>query len=463
MILLQAVAGIAEQTRTLTLPWRARGGVRATLPLLFASALLWTALLWPCQPALAQFKQDGNMLVSSCDGLGGGGSVALSSDGTTAIVSGGDIAPLNISAYVYSVTPVTWVQQGCGLRAPTGFPLAGGAVGVSADGNTVLQAAAVEQVGPNTYSLGWVFTRSGGTWSQVLLTGNATGGAIALSADGNTVIAADWLDSNSNGAAWVFTRSGGVWSQQGGKLVGSGALGAAGQGFSAALSADGNTLILGGLNDNNQVGAAWVFTRSDGVWTQQAKLVGSDAITTTFVHQGYSVALSGDGNTAIVGGPGDNNGAGAVWVFTRSGGQWTQQGDKLVGTGAIGTQASQGRSVSLSADGNLAIVGGPFDGTGFDNETGAAWLFARSGGTWSQLQKLANNGEANFPQAWFGWSVALSADGLTAMIGVPAWSTAGRSCSSRRTDGPLIPTTSTATARATFCGATPAAMWRCGS
>ncbi len=159
-----------------------------------------------------------------------------------------------------------------------------------------------------------------------------------------------------------------------------------------------------------------MFTRSNGVWTQQAKLAGNDAVGNT--HQGISVALSGDGNTAIVGGPQDNNGIGAVWVFTRSGGQWTQQGGKLVGSGADG-KAGQGSSVALSGDGNLVIVGGPSDGTGFDNETGAAWLFARSDGTWSQLQKLANNGSEGFPQAFFGASVALSADGRTALVGVP--------------------------------------------
>jgi hypothetical protein len=145
------------------------------------------------------------------------------------------------------------------------------------------------------------------------------------------------------------------------------------------------------------------------------KQVGSGAVGNA--HQG-SVALSGDGNTAIVGGGNDNAGAGAVWVFTRSGGQWTQQGDKLVGTGAVG-KAGQGSSVALSADGNLAIVGGPSNGTGFGSETGAVWIFARSDGMWSQLQELVNNGEADFPQAFFGASVALSADGRTALVGAP--------------------------------------------
>src|SRR5215472_16500089 len=94
-----------------------------------------------------------------------------------------------------------------------------------------------------------------------------------------------------------------MWTQQGPKLVGTGA-DAAEQGFSVALSADGNTAILGGPNDNNGAGAAWVFTRAGGVWTQQMKLVGTGAI--DLAGQGLSVALSADGNTAILGGPLDN-------------------------------------------------------------------------------------------------------------------------------------------------------------
>jgi hypothetical protein len=157
--------------------------------------------------------------------------------------------------------------------------------------------------------------------------------------------------------------------QQGNKLVGTGAVGQSEQGMSVALSADGNTAIVGGPNDNNNtgvgVGAAWVFTRSGGVWTQQGnKLVGAGAVGNA--SQGVSVALSGDGNTAIVGGVNDTAGAGAAWVFIRSGGVWSQQGDKLVGLGAVESPAQgigngQGRSVALSADGNTAIVGGPTD------------------------------------------------------------------------------------------------------
>jgi hypothetical protein len=186
---------------------------------------------------------------------------------------------------------------------------------------------------------------------KVVGTGGAVGStnqgmSVALSADGNTAIVGGPGPNNADrdqspfvgpvGAAWVFTRSGGGWRQQGGKLVGTTSEYGGGlwsQGASVALSADGNTAIVGGPSDNRTMGATWVFTRSGDVWMQQGnKLVGSGAGEPPLPPgQGMSVALSADGNTAIVG----SWGAEAAWVFTRSSGTWTQQGKKLVGTGCV--------------------------------------------------------------------------------------------------------------------------------
>jgi hypothetical protein len=163
--------------------------------------------------------------------------------------------------------------------------------------------------------------------------------------------------------------------QQGGKLVGTGASPPfVEQGASVALSGDGRTALIGGPEDNHDAGAAWVFTRSGDTWSQQGpKLVGTGA--TGDAQQGLGVALSGDGRTALIGGPADNSDAGAAWVFTRSGDTWSQQGAKLVGTGATG-DAQQGLGVALSGDGRTALIGGNDD----NNYAGATWVFTRSGG-----------------------------------------------------------------------------------
>jgi uncharacterized protein (TIGR03437 family) len=235
-----------------------------------------------------------------------------------------------------------------------------------------------------------VFTRTGGAWTQQgsKLVGTGAigdakqGSSVSLSADGNTAVIGGPSDGNGvGGAVWVFTRSNGAWSQQGSKLVGLGSVGTLGgtaaQGTSVGLSADGNTAIAGGDGDGGFTGAAWVFTRSNGTWTQQGgKLVGTGATGAFFINQGRSVALSADGNTAVIGGSGDTQGVGAAWVFTRSGGAWTQSGSKLVGTGSVAVPSgvSQGGAAALSADGNTALVGGFNDNA----ETGAAWVFTRN-------------------------------------------------------------------------------------
>ena len=329
--------------------------------------------------------------------------------------------------------PVTlqFTQQGPKLVgngvAPESFVNQGTAVAVSADGNTVVIG------GPGDGDIGavWVFTRENGIWSQqgAKLVGTGAvlaympsavgrpiveqGQSVAISADGNTVLVGGPLDNGGIGAAWIFVRTNGTWSQQGDKLADTGLNPNVSMGASVALSADGNTALIGepfsGIS-----GVAWIYTRSNGVWNQQGKLAGSGGV--GYSAQGSSVALSGDGNTAATGGPTDNNFSGATWVFARSGGVWTQQGPKLVGSGAVGGNAygwgNQGNSVALSSDGNTLLVGGPFD---TDSPKGAAWVFTRSNGVWSQQgDKLAGTGVSS--PYFQGSAVALSGDGNIALL-----------------------------------------------
>jgi hypothetical protein len=349
-----------------------------------AASLLIGALLLASSPAaLAQFKQDGKKLVGmlATGAAKQGYSVALSADGDTAIVGGYNDNSGAGAAWVFTRTGELWTQQSGKLvgAGAVGAAYQGYSVALSANGDTAVVGGNAD----NSFAgAAWVFTRSGDVWTQQgdKLVGTGAGGyafqgnAVALSANGDTAIVGGDPDNGYTGAAWVFTRSGAVWKQQGSKLVGTGAAGEAQQGWSVALSADGDTAIVGGIGDNGITGATWVFTRSGGVWKQQgSKLVGTGAA--GGAEQGQSVALSGDGDAAIVGGDRDNYGAGAAWVFTRSGAVWKQQGSKLVGTGAAGT-AGQGSGVALSGDGDTAIVGGPEDNPDA-GDAGAAWVFVQ--------------------------------------------------------------------------------------
>lgn len=372
---------------------------------------------------LGQFCQQGPKLVGSdAEGtIERGLSVAVSADGNTAAVGGpGDHGGVG-AVWIYTRGGGTWTQEGPKLvgTGDVGTARQGTSVAISADGNTVLVGGSGDSAGVGA---AWVFTRNGGVWMQqgTKLVGTGAVGfyvyqgySVSLSADGNTAIVGGYNDSGGRGAAWVFSRSESAWTQQGAKLVGTGYKGSAYQGWSVSLSADGNTAFVGGYYDNGGAGAAWVFTRSEGVWTQQGtKLVGAGAVGSAY--QGSSVSVSANGNTAIVGGYGDNGGAGASWVFTRSGVVWTQEGTKLIGSGASGN-AQQGYSVSLSSDGSTAVVGGKNDSGG----AGAAWVFTRAAGVWTQQgTKLVGTGAVG-ATVYQGTSASLSSDGNTAFVGGP--------------------------------------------
>ncbi len=366
----------------------------------------------------AQYTQQGSKLI----GLGAVGpahqgySAAISADGDTAIVSG-PYDDFNAgAAWVFTRGGGVWSQVGSKLigSGADGIARFGKSVAISADGMTAIVGGPYD--GPQT-GAAWVFTSSGGAWSQAgskLVGAGAVGPAeqgwsVAISADATTAIVGGPFDDSDAGAAWIYTRHGDAWSQQGGKLVGTGVAGYAGQGYSVAISADGNTTLVGGVADDSFLGAAWVFTRSGGVWSQQGgKLVGWDAVGNAY--QGYSVAISADGNTAVVGGYGDDSTVGAAWVFTRNGGVWSRQGAKLVGADAAGA-AAQGWAVAVSADGDTAVVGGPSD----DSNAGAAWVFNRSGGVWSQAgAKLVGTGAVGAANQG---AVAISADATTVVAG----------------------------------------------
>jgi hypothetical protein len=380
---------------------------------LFAAVMVVLAI---CPAAMAQYTQQGPKLVAAGAGLAAtqGWSVALSTDGNTAAVG----ARGDNGVYVFVRSAGIWTQQGPKLvgTGAIGNAVQGTSVALSADGNTLLEGDPVDNPTGN-YRIGaaWVFTRSGGVWTQqgskLVGTGISTSGgganqgtSVALSADGNTALVGGPADGSNYGASWVFTRSGGVWSQQA-KLVG-GAVGSNGsaQGTAVALSADGNTALVGG--------GPWVFTRSGGVWIQQGPpLVGSGG---DAAGQGASVALSADGNTALDGNPFDNTYNGAAWVWTRSGGVWTQQGPKLVGAGVANQEPKQG-SVALSADGNTALLGGPGDDGVYG--IGAVWVFTRSGGIWNQSGSKLFGSDGVDPNQ--GASVAISGDASTLLWGGP--------------------------------------------
>ncbi len=276
----------------------------------------------------------------------------------------------------YGLVSPYYTQQGAKLVGTGEVGSSNQGTSIAIDGDTLVTGGFFDD---SQAGAAWVFTRTDGVWTQqgsklvgTEAVGNARqGNSVAI--DGDTLVVGGPNDDSNAGAAWVFTRTDGVWTQQGSKLVGTGAVGAASQGISVAINGD--TIVVGGRGDNSNAGATWVFTRTNGTWTQQgSKLVGTGAVGNA--QKGGAVAIYGD--TIVVGGAADNSGRGATWIFTRTGSTWTQQGSKLVGTGAVGTTSRQGYSVSVYED---TLISG---GTGDNTNSGAVWVFTRTNGTWTQ-------------------------------------------------------------------------------
>ncbi|MGE0081315.1 MAG: integrin [Thiohalomonadaceae bacterium] len=419
-----------------------------------------------------------------------GYSVALSEDGTTLAVG----APVEDSAatgvngnaesnaalssgavYVFTHVDGRWSQQAYLKASNTeADDLFGYSLAISADGNTLAvgahkedsAAANVNGDGTNNAAADsgavYVFTRTAGTWSQQAYVkawnpgpSDYFGATVALSGDGNTLaVGAPEEDGPDNtatnaGAVYIYNRTDGVWS---GSTYARASNAEANDyyGMSVALSSDGNTLAVGawgedsaatGINGNESdnsaslAGAVYVITQHAGSWSQQAYIKASNTEANDWF--GYSVALSGDGNTLAVGawqedsaamGPGsdqsDNSAlsSGAVYVFHR-GSSWEQEA--YIKPSNTGAGDFFGRTVDLSADG-LTLVAGAYpeassaiglDGNGLDDsatESGAAYVFVRYG-NWQQQSYL----KAKNTQAYdrFGIAVAVSGNGKTIAVG----------------------------------------------
>jgi hypothetical protein len=293
---------------------------------------------------------------------------------------------------------------------------------VGVDGDTAVVGAPHDDVdGRADQGSAYVFVRSGGVWTQQAhltavdgAAGDEFGRAVAV--DGDTLLVGAPQQSvgaeGARGAVYVFTRSEASWNQ-GGHLTAS-AVKAGGFGSSVAL--DGDTALVGDpgheVGAHVRTGAALVFVRSGTSWSLEQQLAASDAAADDWF--GWSVAL--DGDTALVGAPGDNVGTavnhGAATLFVRSGSRWSAQAE-LTGSGGASSERF-GDAVSL--DGDTAVVGAPFDHVGTVPDQGAAYVFVRSGAAWPLQQRLL--GTDREPQDdHFGAAVVVRDDAV--LVGAP--------------------------------------------
>ncbi|HEX7831684.1 MAG TPA: Ig-like domain repeat protein, partial [Thermoanaerobaculia bacterium] len=299
---------------------------------------------------------------------------------------------------------------------------------VAIDGDTAIVGTFGDDTSAGTNAgKAYVFVRSGTAWEQQAQLESDDpselalfGSIVALSGDTALVLASrkdQFPSSYSRGSAYIFVRNGTTWTQQA-KLEPIGL--DQGESFAISGDIDGDTVVIGALTDDAaetpEVGSAFVFTRSGSTWTQQARLETPHPY--PFGSFGVSVAI--DGNTIVVGAPGDDwrvPNAGAAYVFVRTAGVWTLQGELFANDAVAGDRIG----MSVAVDGDIVILGAPYNDTAAGDLSGSAYVFVRNGTTWmQQFQLHASDGAMDDA---FGFSVRL--DGNFAIVGAPAHDSPG--------------------------------------
>jgi hypothetical protein len=359
-----------------------------------------------------------------------GARVALSADGDTALLGAQGVTIDGKvdqgAAYVYVRSGTVWSQQ-AKLVASDGaeYDSFGNSVALSADGNIAVIGARGTKVGNNNgQGAVYIFVRSGLDWTQMRKLfdemgseGDTFGRSVAISPDGNTLMVGSPGVNQNQGAVYVFTRTGLDWSYQS-TLSASDGVAGDDFGYSIALSQNDTDILIGAdfarVGENDQQGKAYVFTREGEDWIEKATLVANDGA--VYDNFGYRTAISGDGNFALIGATyaavGENTNQGKAYVFTRSGDSWSQQAILTPSDGATDDQF--GSSVALNHDGTQAWVGSWCGGHEYKCQ-GTVYILERSGSLWFQVAKLIPVDSTSIDA--FGEAISLGSNENTVLIG----------------------------------------------
>jgi hypothetical protein len=372
------------------------------------------------QASMVGIWTEGQKLIASDGAADTGFGAPISLDDDTALICApgdDDNGHWSGSVYVFIRTGTIWTQQAKLLPSDGAAEQQFGS-DCALVGDTALIGAFYDNDNGNHSGSAYVFIRTGTTWTQqqkIVPSDGVTDAqfGIAVALDNNTaLIAANRDDDNGirSGSAYVYTRTGTTWTQQA-KLIASD--GATEERFGIDVALEGDTALIGSETPDNgdYSGSVYVFTRSGTTWTQQAKLLASDGAAADWF--GFSIALDGD-IALFAASLDDDKGAqsGSAYIFTRTGTTWTEQQKLTASDGATGDHFSEN---AVSLDGDTAIIGAYMDDH-MGSNSGSAYVFTRTGTIWTQQQKLtASDGAAGDSFSQYG--VTLNGD--TAIIG--AW------------------------------------------
>jgi len=345
-----------------------------------------------------------------------GYSISITADKSRVIVGAPGYSNNIGVTYIFYKSGPSWIIEGTMYNSSYGDKMLGASVDIDATGTRCVVSSHISG------GYNYVFLRTGTSWTleaSFFRSGRSSTDyevKSSISGDGATIITGSYGYNGYTGLATIYTRVNTTWTQKA-NLTGSGVVANDAFGYDVSINSNGTYAIVG-TQRGPVFGFAFIYVYTTS-WTLQSKIIPSDSKNPDGF--GISVDINGAGDRVIIGAPSATAPTyqGKAYIYTRSGTTWTQEATLVISDGA-NDPGGPGRRVSMSRDGSSAIIAGyaaPVSGL---SNAGKSFLFTRSGTTWTQRGVLtASNPTAN---AYYGYGLAISADGLVLIIGAADYS-----------------------------------------
>ncbi|MDG1312137.1 MAG: flagellin, partial [Porticoccaceae bacterium] len=370
--------------------------------------------------ATGSWSQRGSDIDGANAGDYGGFSVSLSADRNTLAMSAvhrstGGIQTGQVRMFDWNGT--AWTQRGADINGEAAGDKAGWSINLSDNGNTVAIGARYNDGGGSNAGQVRIYDWNGSAWTQRGTdidgesSGDEMGQSVALSSDTNTLVVGSPFNGGNGGRSGnvrVYDWNGSAWIQRGADIDGESSNNYNGQ--SVSISADGSIIAMGAVKNNGNAGHVRIYYWSGSSWIQRGGDIDGEASGDEI---GQSVALSADGNSIVMGaqfndGGGSNSGHARVFDWNGSG--WVQRGGDIDGERS---GDYSGISVSITDDGNSVAIGARGNDDG-GSGAGQARVYNWNGSAWVQRGSDIDGESSGDGSAQ---SLTLSGDGITLVVG----------------------------------------------
>jgi type IV secretory pathway ATPase VirB11/archaellum biosynthesis ATPase len=330
------------------------------------------------------------------------------------------------SVYIYSRSGTVWtLEREINNPSPVSADYFGISVAIDATGDRVVIGAYRENTGATDAGSAYIYSRSGTVWTLEREINNPSpvasdffGFSVSINGTGDRVIIGAYQEDTgavNAGSAYIYSRSGTTWTLEQ-EINNPSPVATDWFGTSVCINSTGDRVIIGADATNTgalNAGSAYIYSRSGTVWTLEQAIHNPSPMADDYF--GWAVSINSTGDRVIIGAYNEDTGAtdaGSVYIYSRSGTVWTLEQE--INNPSPMADDYFGDSVSINSTGDRVIIGADGEDTGA-SAAGSAYIYSRSGTTWTLEQEINNPSPRE--GASFSFSVAIDSTGDKVIIG----------------------------------------------